>query len=629
MNKIILPLFLYGVLYKILGISNIYFIIFLSITWIFTYSKKTVVLLWLFLFVLSIPMSNNEFNSGKITAIKSSSVVMSNGNNNILVSNCHKCNFDDVIEVKGILKRVNSAPTTYAFNFKKWAKENNISHTVYSDFVKLIKKGNSLRSNVYESISKIENINKKNFLLKMIFNIQNKEGALDILYQVGFSVVGFLSLLRYILQFILYKDDIDKIEIVIIIILLYFYQFNFIIMRIFFSTIIKYLPLDNDDKLGLFGFLCYLFFPMKLFSLAFIIPFLFKLMNLVSYKNKTTNRINLICVIQSFYFKHVNYITVLFYPFLMKIFGIFYLCSWIELFLPIFKFHIIFTSFINFIDIIYSNFTIRGSWFGFGVVPFILLQIVQKKKKSLYFLTTFTLFLIGGLFHPFTEVRFIQIGQGDSILLKSAIYNQTILIDTGKNSQYRGLHDTLSAKGVNKIDALFITHDDEDHSGSLNNLVKDFDVKNVITTHDNYADNNFLISSLNNPNYNSKNENSLILYVSINKISFLLTGDISKRVERDFIKNYPKLNADVLKLAHHGSNTSTSMAFLDNVNPLLCVNSSGLKNRYFHPSKDVVETINKMKITMLDTQTEGDISFYFSPLFNFIITSSKKFAIME
>src|SRR5699024_9869285 len=89
----------------------------------------------------------------------------------------------------------------------------------------------------------------------------------------------------------------------------------------------------------------------------------------------------------------------------------------------------------------------------------------------------------------------------------------------------------------------------------------------------------------------SENENSLVLYTELGGAKWLFTGDIDKQTEREIIVNYPAIDVDMLKVSHHGSNTSTDPAFIEYIAPTYALISAGVNNRYGHPTEEVIETL--------------------------------------
>lgn len=239
------------------------------------------------------------------------------------------------------------------------------------------------------------------------------------------------------------------------------------------------------------------------------------------------------------------------------------------------------------------------------------------------------MFCSTGLFHPLAEITFIQIGQGDAILIKDVLSSSVIVVDTGEEKNYALLRDALHARSIQEIDYLILTHMDSDHAGGYSLLKKEFNVKNLIQSVRDISTNNFYLKSLNDRGYTDDNDNSLVYVVLVKKLNILLNGDISSKVEQDLIQKYNLKLIDIVKLAHHGSKTSTSEKFLASIQPKIAINSSGLGNKFNHPSPEIVRRLNDFSIKFFDTQSEGDISIFFLRNSNFFITSTRKIGIID
>ena len=112
---------------------------------------------------------------------------------------------------------------------------------------------------------------------------------------------------------------------------------------------------------------------------------------------------------------------------------------------------------------------------------------------------------------------------------------------------------------------------------------------------------------LNNKDYGNENDNSSVIYTEFNNHKFLFMGDSGIEVEEDLINKYNLQNIDVLKVGHHGSKTSSSKNFIEDINPKYGVISVGKNNRYGHPNKEVLENLKDSKIYRTDE--DGSIMF--------------------
>ena len=112
---------------------------------------------------------------------------------------------------------------------------------------------------------------------------------------------------------------------------------------------------------------------------------------------------------------------------------------------------------------------------------------------------------------------------------------------------------------------------------------------------------------LNNKDYGNENNNSSVIYTELNNYKFLFLGDAGVEVEKDLIEKYNLQNIDVLKVGHHGSKTSYSKEFINEINPKYSIISVGKNNRYGHPDKEVLNTLEDSKIYRTDQN--GSIVF--------------------
>lgn len=214
-----------------------------------------------------------------------------------------------------------------------------------------------------------------------------------------------------------------------------------------------------------------------------------------------------------------------------------------------------------------------------------------------------------------SEVSFVNVGQGDCTLIRH--HQKTILIDTGGltyNDIANGtLIPYLRKKRIYKIDAVFITHYDYDHYGALENLQKEYKVANV---YDYYSSFPISVNGLTFNNYNiygttsnEENDRSLVLSFNILNNDFLIMGDAPSWIENKIMNDHDKIPCDILKLGHHGSDTSSSERFIQYTSPEIAIVSCGKNNKFGHPSKSVVDTLNKYHIPIRRTDLEGTITY--------------------
>lgn len=238
------------------------------------------------------------------------------------------------------------------------------------------------------------------------------------------------------------------------------------------------------------------------------------------------------------------------------------------------------------------------------------------------------------------KVHFIDVGQGDSTLIQFPSPNPGVmLIDAGQASEGAGIVSYLKAQGVKQVDWLVVTHPDPDHLGGVPKVLDSFPVKKVFmpkTTHTSQTYEDFLLAvkrkelaitdarhgvevmkaegldvrftGPRSTSYEQLNDWSAILRVEFGSTVFLFTGDGEARSEFEMLlASDIQPGADVLKVAHHGSNDASSDLFISLLSPRYAVISVGKDNPYGHPSQRVLTTLARAKVTVFRTDLDGTV----------------------
>ncbi len=198
----------------------------------------------------------------------------------------------------------------------------------------------------------------------------------------------------------------------------------------------------------------------------------------------------------------------------------------------------------------------------------------------------------------------------------------------------------LQKEGIKKIDKLIITHGDADHIGScatviikynrkrsciwpkgtrcgIRKIVKKQALEKKVKIREVREGESWSINGAEffvlapTGKESSENNASIVMLAKLGGLTWLFTGDLEEEGEKFLVATYPELRADVLKVAHHGSNTSSTTPFLSVVQPNIAVISVGERNRYGHPHKDVIERFEKRGIEIWRTDKQGAISYVF------------------
>ena len=233
-------------------------------------------------------------------------------------------------------------------------------------------------------------------------------------------------------------------------------------------------------------------------------------------------------------------------------------------------------------------------------------------------------------------VVYVDTGNSDSIVIHFPD-GRTMLIDAGKPDDFQAISDVLGSFNEDTIDYAIITHQHDDHIGSFPKILENFIVKTVYMPqppikNPQTEESMTLIEELDIPlieaktgvvvcdgeitakflspmyeNYGDKNDYSGVLHLTYGERSFLFMGDATTDVENDLRSKGTIPAADVLKVGHHGSKTSTAKNFLNAVNPSYAVITTG-ENDYGHPHKKVTDLLNAKGITTYRSDLHGDIT---------------------
>lgn len=236
------------------------------------------------------------------------------------------------------------------------------------------------------------------------------------------------------------------------------------------------------------------------------------------------------------------------------------------------------------------------------------------------------------------EVHTIDVGQADSILVMQG--EQVMLIDCGTRAKGSIVVEYLKKLGITKIDVLVGTHTHDDHMGGIAEVIRNFEIgslyapdnsndgitafwyldfldavleKNVNWIYPKVGDTfkigdaDVQVLAPNSEKYNDLNNYSIVLRATYGEKGFIFMGDAETLSEKEILENKLNLDADVIKLGHHGSSTSSSAKFLKAVNPGYAIISCGKGNTYHHPIKSVMDRLKGLGIIVYRTDESGTI----------------------
>ncbi|MDD3865376.1 MAG: DNA internalization-related competence protein ComEC/Rec2 [Candidatus Izemoplasmatales bacterium] len=269
----------------------------------------------------------------------------------------------------------------------------------------------------------------------------------------------------------------------------------------------------------------------------------------------------------------------------------------------------------------------------FLLILSLLIRIETKRKCHIQIASLILLVLVNLTFSTLPMVTFVKVfdvGQGDAIYLHDSECD--ILIDTGDVDDYDTLITYFKGENITHLDQLIITHDHSDHCGEIHDLLaeitvgeiivgkitptlKDLDVR-VVSEGDTIGGKYIKLTVLSAYRDDTiENNNSLVLYGRIGFHNWLFMGDAETEVEKDIIK-HGDLAVDIIKIGHHGSNTSSTKTFIAAINATGAIISVGQGNSFGHPDESVISRLDEYDVTVFRTDQMGTITFVYLPLWD-------------
>lgn len=579
-----------------------------------------------------------------------------------------KVNIGNRVIVKGKLVSPKNNTVPYLFNYKKYLYNKRVYYTLKIDSIKILNENSNpfikLKNRVIKHVNSYKDstylyafiLGKTELISDEVLTSYRENGISHLFALSGLHVSIFSSILLFILKKLRFKEILNYVLIFIFLLLFSFITgFSPSILRatlLFFLLSINkvfYLNIRTLDILYLVFIILVIINPFIIYNLSFILSFtaaffLIFSSDLLKGKNYFVSlfKVSLLSYFASlplsiYYFGYTNLLgtilNLVFVPLVsFVVFPLTLLTFIISKFYSILN---ITTNLLESLSLLFNKFKIIIYFprinliFVFIYLSILMLYIKFKKKICLYLIIVLLIFFkIRPYMDNNTYIYYIDVGQGDSILVVTPHLKKTILIDTGGIVSFNENYKSNIVKnktipffrriGINKVDYLFLTHGDYDHAGEASELLSNFCVKKVfinkgninniekkinnkeVLTLKNFVIDNIKVNSLNNNVFNNENDDSTILLFNIYDYKFLFMGDASIKTEEYLLNNYILPNVDILKVGHHGSYTSTSTDFINVIKPKYSVISVGENNMYKHPNKSVLDILDNTKLFRTD-----------------------------
>ena len=622
--------------------------------------------------VNNIPIINEEITSNTyvVKTVKEKYMIIKNDNVNYLVYIDEEDIFykNDEVNIYGKVSFIENDLELDTFEFKDYLNKQRVFYQVNIYDYEIVNRKIPLSTKIIDYIT--SNLEDESYKMTKMLLFNDKsvdEVAYDNLKEInaihlfvvsGFHISFFYSLITKLFK---KKSVVGKIiGLIVCSFYVFLLDFSLSATRALISLFINKLfskYFNKLDAISIAGLILLVIEPLNLFSYSFIMSFVMVYVitfsNAFLYKkNKIIQTLSLalICFlallpVQLLINYKLNFISLLTNTFLSyMVIVIFVLCI---IGIPI--------SFIypNLFGFIYDYFnkgiehiSLLNTSVVFGNVKpwmimtyyllFVIFLLALEKKKTKIIVSSFLSIILGFIllynrayFNPYQKVTFLNVYQGDCTIIQDSFNNKVIMIDTGGLLNYdianKKIMPYLNYQGIRKIDVLVLTHNDYDHIGASEELIKQIKVNQII---DDNSTKEFSVGKLTFTNLNTyegydDNDSSITLYTDISGVKFLFTGDISKNIEKQIIKDNPTLDIDVLKVSHHGSNTSSSEEFIQSITPSYGIISVGKNNHYGHPNEEVIGTLTEYEVDIYMTSIDGTIRFVIKKDNKYFIETAK------
>lgn len=595
------------------------------------YSACILAWICLLLWIPGLLIHEPAIDQVRIIEVHQNYAIAQSGFTKVLIRSECPLPYDALIKTDDQFTEISSKKGFFRFDFGRYMADRGITKQYAGDELRIVKQYRTPRRILQEKAENIENEEVRAFVMKVLFNCTDDTWISGgFLLASGFSLAGILFILEGLIKYVVNDQSRLRIMCAINVLMIAFYGPLLIPISILVRRILRFTKLKKEEKCGIWIIMMILLYQKQIFTAGFLFPLCFSLASLQQ-KDAFFFRNTVLFALQSILYHKISPFQTLFYPFTVRICGVLWLYALIIVFFPLTAV-VPFISIINRFTLFTDSLCIYGSVLGAGL-PFFLILVFSFYRHEHFMKITFILllsFLMSGLFHPFAEVCFINVGQGDCILIRAPLGMDNVLIDTGKSSEYEALKAALDARGIHRIDTFFVTHMDSDHCGNMETVQQEYDVRRLISEHEGSAISNILtFHDLNSLNVEDKNQSSLSLVFRMGGLDFVMCGDADQKAEETIAARFPGLSCDILKLSHHGSKTGSCDRFLDTLKPDLAIISSGAYSIYHHPSPETLQRLLKRHIPYLDTKDHGDISILFIGPLRLLICADLSFEVLS
>ena len=593
---------------------------------------------------------------------------------------CYYDHMDEItpgmdIEVNGSYQHIDSYNIEHTFDYELYLKGKGIDEVVYVNNLQAIQTTFRLEIIPYRITQYIERtFHEKTASYLKLFILGNKSDYdafdRDTFVNLGIShlfaisgmhlgfIIGFLS---YFLKKFYTTKETNQIVIIIFLILynvitgfrISIIRASLLIAGIYLKDIFHIL-LSKSDLLSFSFILLIIINPYYVYNIGFQLSYLIAFSILLSdYLFREDSQITkivkvtilaslvslpitlgmnqsfgLIFVLANVFF--ILYVSMFFLPMSILVFFLPFLQKIYTICIQIFESGIDIFSNLN--VVIKFNFSLPIYQLLYWIIIALSLIYYKHKKRLILLGISLLIVLISSIFINYKSavfVRFLDVSQGDAIHIHD--HGCDLLIDTGKPDNYDNLIQYFQGNNTNQIDILLVTHFHNDHYGELDDIVEKLRVNKIylnqfhelskpyqiVREGDCFQCGNSSFQVLSShTGASNENNNSIVLYATVAGVKYLFTGDMESGVEMKLLETYD-FDVDILKVGHHGSSTSSTSEFLEQIQGELAIISVGEDNIYDLPDESIVDRLLNYNYQIYRTDFDGTITIYHYEFLNY------------
>ena len=645
--------------FVIISIIFLFFVFRKKNKWLFSLSLF-LILLGVAISFIHISFTKDEYQGVVIETKENYFILSSWGQRLYVYQYNHPYEVGDILKIKGIKQSLSFNHIESGFDFTSFLEKKGIYDEISNHTISFLFK-NPLRLNAFKN-SLLQNFDDEtsSFMGSLLFSFSKdndsyliqKASSLHLFRYMsasGVYVYFFIGILNRTIFRNMKDKSRDLFTIIILTFLLIISSSKFSIIRIYSLGTLNYLKhyilkqkWSYLSLLSLSGLIFLLIDYHLAYQDSFILGYLIPLVSyftrpiLIRFKSYQKRLIQLLIIYLLFipfalsYNHDIAILSPLYQIILFPVFVFFIALGILCLFkIPLYSFTngcvSLFGKVLNVLDKVNPKIHAPEMNPYYVIVFYILLALIFyysyiRFHQVVKVVVVFSFTLLGLYFLPLynlvsEKVSFINVGQGDCCLIRSRA--NTIMIDTGGNRYndiaYNNLIPYLKKERIYDIDLLITTHDDFDHNGAMASLKENFKVKRYVNNHSYFP---IKIGNIKLTNYNSyykdtddDNYKSLVIGFHVAHKDFLIMGDAPIKIEKEIMNHYEKIDCDILKVGHHGSNTSTCAEWVKYLCPEEAIISCGRNNSYGHPHGEVIKILKDNNVIIKRTDLMGTITY--------------------